>query len=358
VKTDWDAVLTDALRRAYTDKSVEEFEETLRWVVSQLHDGHGGVSQRSLLEARGRLPFRAEWIEGKAVVVASAEDGPLKRGDVIRSIDGVPAQTLIERDERLRSGSPQWRRAGAVRALGTGPKDTEARVVVERNGKEVELKLRRGRPGDGRSPDTVEARPANFAEVKPGIIYVDLSTAEMPDITSRMTSLASARGVIFDLRGYPKGNHEVLRHLTSTPIQSAIWQVPQIIYPDRKRVVGYSSNGRWNLLPNEPRLRGKVVFLTGPQAISYAESVMGIVEHYHLGTIVGETTAATNGNVNPLRLPGDFSVYWTGMRVLKHDGTQHHLVGIKPDVRVSRTIKGVREGRDEVLEKAIGIASK
>jgi C-terminal processing protease CtpA/Prc len=142
------------------------------------------------------------------------------------------------------------------------------------------------------------------------------------------------------------------------PVQSAIWQMPEVIYPDRQRLVGYSSRGRWSLTPKEPRLRGRVVFLTGPQAISYAESVMGIVEHYHLGTIVGETTAGTNGNVNVLRLPGDFSVYWTGMRVLKHDGTQHHLIGIRPDVRVTRTIQGVREGRDEVLEKAIAIISE
>jgi len=43
------------------------------------------------------------------------------------------------------------------------------------------------------------------------------------------------------------------------------------------------------------------------------------------------------------------------MKVLKHDGSQHHLVGIHPTVPVERTLRGVREGRDEVLEKAIEI---
>jgi C-terminal processing protease CtpA/Prc len=41
------------------------------------------------------------------------------------------------------------------------------------------------------------------------------------------------------------------------------------------------------------------------------------------------------------------------MKVLKHDGSRHHGVGIQPTIPVSRTIKGAREGRDELLERAI-----
>ena len=80
---------------------------------------------------------------------------------------------------------------------------------------------------------------------------------------------------------------------------------------------------------------------------------MGIVEAYRLGAIVGEATAGTNGNVNPFVLPGGYRVTWTGMRVLKHDGSRHHGVGILPTIPVTRTIKGVAAGRDEFLERAI-----
>jgi hypothetical protein len=57
---------------------------------------------------------------------------------------------------------------------------------------------------------------------------------------------------------------------------------------------------------------------------------MGIVEYFKLAAIVGEPTAGTNGNVNPFRLPGGYTVSWTGMKVLKHDGSQHHGIGILP----------------------------
>src|SRR4029078_2977692 len=97
--------------------------------------------------------------------------------------------------------------------------------------------------------------------------------------------------------------------------------------------------------------------LTDGRAISYAESWMGIVEAYKLGEIVGEMPPGTTGDITHFDLPGGYKIVWTGMKVLKHDGSRHHGVGIAPTVPVSRTIKGVTEGRDEQLERAIAIAS-
>ena len=43
------------------------------------------------------------------------------------------------------------------------------------------------------------------------------------------------------------------------------------------------------------------------------------------------------------------------MKVLKHDGSQHHGVGIHPTIPASRTRQGVAAGRDEVLERGIQV---
>jgi C-terminal processing protease CtpA/Prc len=40
------------------------------------------------------------------------------------------------------------------------------------------------------------------------------------------------------------------------------------------------------------------------------------------------------------------------------DGTETQRVGIIPDIYVTPTIKGIKEGRDELLEKAIEIINK
>lgn len=43
------------------------------------------------------------------------------------------------------------------------------------------------------------------------------------------------------------------------------------------------------------------------------------------------------------------------MHVVKHDGSQHHGIGILPDIYVKKTIEGIKEGRDEFLEKAVEV---
>jgi C-terminal processing protease CtpA/Prc len=84
---------------------------------------------------------------------------------------------------------------------------------------------------------------------------------------------------------------------------------------------------------------------------------MGIVEAYGLGAIMGAPTAGANGNVTRLTLPSDHTLTWTGMRVLKQDGSQHHLVGVRPTLPAAPTVAAIRVGRNEVLERGIAAVS-
>jgi C-terminal processing protease CtpA/Prc len=143
-----------------------------------------------------------------------------------------------------------------------------------------------------------------------------------------------------------------LTYLSDHPLLSAQWHVPDVLWPDRHDMQ-FSRGGEWNLQPAKPFLAAKKAFIIDGRAISYAESCMGIVEYYKLGAIVGSPTAGTNGNVNPVTLPGGYTITWTGMKVLKQDGSRHHGVGIMPTIPVSRTRAGVAAGHDEFLDAAI-----
>jgi hypothetical protein len=52
-----------------------------------------------------------------------------------------------------------------------------------------------------------------------------------------------------------------------------------------------------------------------------------------------------------VELPGNYRLIWTGIKVLKQDGSLRHGVAIQPNVPVAPTRRGLAEGRDEVLEK-------
>ncbi len=348
----WDKELTNTLEEALEDTSEKDFFDTLSRLVAKIQDGHGGV-YHGLLKDQSGLPFKVDWIENQVVITASRDEEKFQKGDIILTIDGVKAEQALLNAEEYISGSPQWKRFRSLVQFGQGGQGTTARLEIKRGNEIMEIKAER----NYRAP-IVEPGRSNIEELENNIYYVNLSTAPMKEINGRIDDLAEAKGVVFDLRGYPNGNHQVICHLLREKDTSTAWmKIPQIIYPDQENIVGYRESG-WGLTTKQPRIQGKVVFLTDGRAISYAESFMSFIEHYKLGEIVGQPTAGTNGNVNVINLPGNFRVTWTGMKVVKHDGSQHHLIGIQPTVPAERTIKGVIEGRDEFLEKALEIINQ
>jgi C-terminal processing protease CtpA/Prc len=358
VETDWPGALREALRAAATDPDRRAYLDTLNRLVARLHDGHGAVWHPEMAW-KHRLPLAWDWVEGELAVThvePEAAEAGLVRGDVVLSIDGRPLAELVAATEPLlAAATPQHRKVRLRRRLAMSREPGEALLAVRHpDGRTATVRLPRVRV-----PETFgneEPRPETVEEIRPGIFYVDMNRIDDAGFREAVGRLAEARGVIFDLRGYPNLSTVILAHLTDRTVQSARWNVPVFTRPDREGVT-FEVSG-WPVEPAEPRIRGKAAFLTDGRAISYAETYLGIVEHYRLAEIVGGPTAGTNGNVSPFKLPGGYNLSWTGMKVLKHDGSRHHGVGIKPTVPVSRTLGGVAEGRDEVLEKAIEVVSR
>ncbi len=359
VNTDWPAALRSALSTAATDPDERAFLDTLRRLVAALHDGHGRVYNPSIPSPSYTLPFNWDWIQGQLVVTSALNQGQAPAaGDVVLRLNGKPAATALENVESLISGAtPQWIRMRGLADLRYGNKDESLVLEVQpwaSPGKTVQVTVSR----DTLISNVKETRPSKIAELEPGIIYVDLNEVSDDDVVSALPQLEQAQGIIFDMRGYPGKliPSTLFSHIIEQPVTSAWWNIPLVTFPDDKEPQFLVS--RWNdIQPAEPFLKGKKAFITDGRAISYAESCMGIVEHYKLAEIVGGPTAGTNGNVNPFTVPGGYLIYWTGMKVLKHDGSQHHGIGILPTVPVSRTRAGAAAGVDELLQRAIQVVS-
>jgi C-terminal processing protease CtpA/Prc len=356
VQADWPGELRRGLTRAAADRDAAAFEDTLARLVAALHDGHGHAN---LSGGQSRhLPILWDWVENRLVVTAVDREhaGGLQPGDVITAIEGRPAEAaLLAEEERISGATAQWRRYRSLQKLASGGAGSVRLTVEHPGGAKAEVTLERSLPAYG--PGALEEkRPEKIAEVAPGIVYVDIGRISDDDWKGALDRLAKAKGIVFDFRGYPSLSPIFLQNLTSQPIESAQWRIPVITRPDHE---GWTfAPSHWTLEPLAPRLTARIAFVTDGRAISYAESCMGIVEHYKLGAIVGAPTAGTNGNINPFTLPGGYHVTWTGMQVLKNDGSRHHGVGILPTVPVSRTIPGVAAEKDEMLQRAIEVVSK
>jgi C-terminal processing protease CtpA/Prc len=349
---DWDRELSRALEAAIADSTEEDFFDTLSLMLAALDDGHARVFHR-LDEEKAWLPIEVSWIEDQLVVTSTSDPITFSPGDVVLGIDGVDAVTALLQAERFLSGSPQRRRHVALMRFGYGDAGTAAALSIARNGETRSVEVHRNYYRDQKPP----GGPAVF-ELEEGIYYVDLTRATMRRIGLRMDELVTATGVIFDLRGEPKGNHEIIGHLLEDDVTLGTWRtIPRTIYPDRESAAGFEDVG-WSIVPRRPRIEGKVVFITDASTISYAEFVMSYVEHFRLGEIVGQPTAGANGSINALELPGGFGITWTGVKVVKFDGSRHHGTGTRPTVPVERTIAAVKEGRDEFLEEALELVKR
>lgn len=353
--TDWEAELGPALDAAAIATDIRGAVHAVARMVDGLHDGHVNVHHRSLRPA-SLLGGSWRWIDEGVVCVEPGTNGAragLERGDVLVALDDVRiADWMVEVDART-SGSDGWVRSAAITDLVLRETNGPVRMrVVGADGSERSLRFDPApfiADGMGQL-----SRPGNVAEIEPGIWYVDLDRVVEAELRAALGDLASADGIVLDIRGYPDGlGPWILQHLASVPLHSASWRIPIVRLPDRRHFEYATS--RWYLRPESPRLTSNVAWLIDGGSISYAESLSGIVDKHGLATIVGEPTAGSNGNVTTLQLPGGAFLSWTGMRVVAHDETAHHVTGVRPHVWVQPTVAGIREGRDEVLEAGLEI---
>ena len=337
----WEGVLDPLLREAAADRDDLAFRDTLRRLVARLHDGHGSVPY--YVPPSGTLPLAWDWVEGRLVVTAAGPDSPgLKRGDVVQAIDGVPAAQALARRSALESGSAQWTRSRGLEQLLSGPVDRPVKLTVD--GRLVTLAYRK-------DAGISERKPEPIAELSPGLFYVDIDRVTQSTFDARIPDLAKARGLVFDLRGYPKMSPAFLQHFSDRPVKSGHFISLAFDRPDRPGV--FAADGRWTLPPVAPRFTRNVAFVTNGGAISYSESILSVVAGNRLADIVGSPSAGANGNITVFDLPGGYQVTWTGMKVTNADGSRHYLLGVQPTVPVKRTLAGVRSGRDELLDRAV-----
>lgn len=352
VEVNWEDDLRKALSQSFVDSTAGEHLITLERFMAPLKDGHITVNYLNSARSIYIPPISWEWIEGKLIITKYEGDfHPINLGDEVTRIDGQDPQNYFDDIySRISAGTNGWLQFRAnVKSL-QGEMNTK--VSIELNGAST-LELERYCNPYRQEVNDINA---SYREIEDGIFYLNLDMIEMDTVNKLMPELARSKAIICDLRGYPNNNHDFIRHLIYENDTSKSWmQVPQNVYPNHEKVVGYEV---WNWMefmkPIKPYLGDKViVFIIDGRAISWAESYMGFVEGYKLATIIGQPTAGTNGDTNLFKLPGGYSILWTGMKVLKHDGSQHHGIGILPDIYVEKTIQGVKDGHDEFLEKAL-----
>jgi C-terminal processing protease CtpA/Prc len=363
----WETVLPRYIPKFEADKDELDYQTTVREMVTEIHDSHGFV--RGTTEVDKKLgaftpPVLLRYVE-KQVVVGKVFDDKvdLRAGDVLLAIDGEPVERRREASAKLFAAStPQALYRISTGVLLLGEKDSRVKLTVrdlEGRTKEVEV-VRSQSLSDPKYRAAFARSTPVFGVLPSGFGYVDLARLQLGEVDQMFETIKNTPATIFDMRGYPNGTAWAIaprltekKSVVGALFSRPIWEATNLDDAD------YTDGTNYTFAQTLPEskgdvYRGKVVMLINEDAISQAEHTCLFFEAARPDiTFVGSPTAGANGDVTNLVLPGNITVNFTGQSVQHADGRQLQRVGIQPAIRVEPTIRGLSEGRDEVLEAAI-----
>jgi len=362
----WESVLPRYIRKFEANKDTVDYQLTVRELVTEMRDSHGVL--RNANAATEKLgthlpPVLMGYIETKSIVTKVLDDKlPIRVGDVVLAVDGEPVEKKREFLARYTAAStPQWLMKGVNARLLLGPKDSVVKLKVQGiEGETRDIELPRSESiMDPKWAGLMERSSPVMQVLLSGYGYVDLDRLQAGEVDKMFETIKATPAVIFDMRGYPNGTAwsiaprltdkgNVVAALFSRPILEA----PSLTNSELADSASYSFSQR---IPDRQGdlYKGKVVVLINEDAISQAEHTCLFFEAATEVTFIGTPTAGANGDVTYMVLPGNLTISFSGHNVRHADGRQLQRVGIQPTIKVAPTIRGLVDGRDEILEAAV-----
>ncbi|XZF16028.1 S41 family peptidase [Chitinophagaceae bacterium MMS25-I14] len=363
---DWNKVLPELIPVFADARDDKEYAFACLQMVGLLHDGHGQLMDKQgtleLLKGRYALPVMAAWIEEKMVVTDyyttdSTIREKVKKGDVITAIDGVPVNTLIDKYRRYTPASNDVAQIhymmGYYGFLNRGD-NSRLQLDIVRKGEKMSVVSERIPFNKVELP---EAASHKAYEMIPGNIgYIYPALLKDGDLDSIMAIMQSAKGIVIDMRCYP---HVFM------PFSFGNWLKPRASDFVRFSTLSFKKPGQFSY--SEPQAngehnaacyKGKLVIIVNEQTQSQAEYTTMALRTAPGAVVIGSTTAGADGNVSSVVLPGGFMSLISGIGIYYPDKTETQRTGVKIDEKIKPTIKGIAEGRDELLDRAVQIIRK
>ncbi|WP_167855082.1 S41 family peptidase [Hymenobacter wooponensis] len=359
----WQQVLPEFLPQFVEAPNALQYRLVTLRLLARIHDGHATLNPDATLDqymGAYIVPAAVKFIDRQAVVLRVRQDGllprpPLEPGDILTHIDGVSVVDIVKQRLPLTPGSNE---AGQLRML--------ASDLLRGNTDQTQLQLlRAGKPLTVSAPrylldklPPVRPQPADSAYrfLKPDIGYLTMAKTKQQQLPTIFRTFKNTKGLVVDIRNYPtdfSATQQLPGYFLTKPKAFAKFAKFDISYPGR--FLRFSSKF---LKPIGTPYTGKLIVLVDETSISLAEYTAMALRATPHAIILGSPTAGADGDVSRIVLPGNLVTRISGTGVYYPDGRETQRIGIVPDVQLRPTVQGIREGRDELLEKALELIDK
>jgi hypothetical protein len=361
---DWNKVLPEFIPKFISAKDSTQYALACLEVIARIHDTHANIyGNKTLANYFGKyyVPFQAKFIEDKLVTTGYYSDTfaikeKIKPGDVITKINGVPVKELVKNNLYL---TPASNYSTQLRSLPTSAllrsNDDSMRLEIISNYKKISLTIKCIEPkylnlGIDYNP---LPKDSSYKIINGNIGYLFPGRYKNEQLQRIKKAFENTKGIIIDMRCYPSA---FMPFTFGHYIKPAASPFVKFTVGDTKNPGLFTfgplySNGE----PNPDYYKGPIVDIVNEVTQSQAEYTTMAFQSAPDVTVIGSTTAGADGNVSEIMLPGGIFTYISGIGVYYLNGEDTQRKGVKIDVAIKPTIKGIKNGKDELLEKAVEI---
>ncbi|MGV8964293.1 MAG: S41 family peptidase [Candidatus Saccharimonadaceae bacterium] len=355
---DWDDVLNEYIPYFIETVNRLEYELKTALLISEICDSHaflGGFNEMEYIMGIRMIPARVQFVENKLIVLEYYGEGTeLKKGDIITHIEGKTVEAIVDSIKRYYPTSNEITR---MRDISGNILRTNKEIMYINyisSSAKAQRKTIYSVTGEQwiNYQSTTESTEKCYKLIDKDIGYIDMGSIKSEDVTALKSEFKSTKGIIIDIRNYPPifAIFSLGSYFTSNSPSFA------------KATIGNTNNpGEFNFTPviklpeSEDYYEGKLVVIINEMTQSMAEDYVMAFQAGDNTTLIGSHTAGADGKVSKISLPGGLETWISGVGFYYPDGQEIQRIGIIPDIEVNPTIKGIREGRDELVEKAIEV---
>ncbi|MBE5318724.1 peptidase S41 [Pedobacter sp. MR2016-19] len=362
----WDTVLEEYIPKFLNAQDKLAYELTAAQLIGEVNDTHanlwGGREKSNALRGTKFAAFKAEFVENQLVVVDYFNPefsglAKVKIGDVITHVNGKTINSLVD---SLKPYYPASNSAARFRDMSIdllrSPNNTIALNYLS-EGQKRQVNVPTYERKDLRMYHwyKVDSSQKCYKLLPGNIGYITLANIKQEDIPEIKKAFKETKGIIIDIRNYPNtfvpfslGSYFVTKPTSFVKFTTGNPDNPgEFVFLEGPKIT--SDNNKY---------KGKLVVLVNENSQSQAEYTAMAFHSVKNSTIVGSTTAGADGNVSSIFLPGGLRTMISGIGVYYPNGKETQRVGIVPEIVVKPTIKGILNGKDEVLERAIKVISQ
>lgn len=370
----WDSVFLKYLPQFVTAKDSVEYMRAVAGMYSNMQDSHGFAMSAvryawdTLFGTGSPASIRVTRVENKSVVSLIVNDSTAKKegfelGDVVLSVNGrSPDDIIKEAGQYFPTSNRETKYRDINNMLLRGDDSTTADVLIQKpDGKQKHITALRSTKFYGQhgyAPFYRNKLPV-CKILQDNIGYIDMVQLRFNNVDSVMNMLRNTKAIIFDDRSYPPDAAQQLFNYLPLPASIKDSLSGPVVDADvilnEYRDYSYETVRSYKRIPSKKghkwTYNGKLVVLFNEWTQSQAEgTASSLIDRGAIG--IGTHTAGANGDITNFNLPGNVTLAFSGHRA------SMQRTGIIPHIKAEPTIKGVRAGKDEVLERAVSYLQK